>query len=99
MPNRSRPRRPPFILSRRNGGRNLNNMQPRKPERGRFRLSSLRIILLLLAGGFLALWFAAREPGALQLRYGEFKRLLNVPGVTLRNVKVGKAEISGEIVT
>ena len=74
-------------------------MQPRKPDRGRFRWGGLRLILLLLAGGFLALWFAAREPSSLQLRYGEFKRLLNVPGVTFRNVKVGKTEISGEIVT
>ncbi|MBX7103169.1 MAG: ATP-dependent zinc metalloprotease FtsH [Gemmataceae bacterium] len=33
------------------------------------------------------------------MRYGEYRRIIDLPGVTLRNVKVSRAEVRGDIVT
>jgi cell division protease FtsH len=55
---------------------------------------------LLFIGGLLA-WslFNARDANTPTLRYGEFKRLLDLPGVTFKNVKVSRTDIRGEIIT
>src|SRR5262249_21296505 len=40
-----------------------------------------------------------REPAGLTLKYGELKQILQDPTVTFQKVKVGRAEIRGEILT
>lgn len=74
-------------------------MPQRKESRGRAWFTPPRLFLLFV-GGLLA-WsmFNARDAAAPTLRYGEFKRLLDLPGVSFRNVKVSRAEVRGEIVT
>jgi cell division protease FtsH len=44
-------------------------------------------------------WYFTREPGAIQLRYGELKQVLQDPSITISKVRVGKTEIRGEIQT
>jgi cell division protease FtsH len=47
------------------------------------------------------MWFLSREPSVKTLTYGELLQILQAddPGVRFQNVKVGKTEIRGEIVT
>src|SRR4051794_5307654 len=69
---------------------------PRRPW-----LTSTPIMLLLfgaLLGGY---WFYSREPASIPLGYGELKLILQDrnAAVRFRNVKVGRSEVRGEIVT
>src|SRR6266852_3559455 len=54
--------------------------------------------VILLTGAF---WFYNREPPAITLDYGNLKLLLQdqTGAVQFKNVKVGRTEIRGEIVT
>jgi cell division protease FtsH len=54
--------------------------------------------LFLLFG---AIWFFNREPARITLHYGELQRILQDrnPAVRFQNVKVGRTEVRGEIVT
>src|SRR5437868_4556022 len=74
-------------------------MPQRKESRGPAWLTPPRLFLLFV-GGLLA-WslFNARDATAPTLRYGEFKRLLDLPGVSFKNVKVSRTEVRGEIIT
>jgi cell division protease FtsH len=65
------------------------------------KLSDLRWLLLglfLLPAGY---WWFTREPAPITLRYGELQRILQDrnPAVRFQNVKVGRTEVRGEIVT
>lgn len=74
-------------------------MQKRPNERGRPWLSGPRLLLLLI-GGLLAIsWYTTPPTAGQTLRYGEFKRLLGLPGVTFRNVRVSKTDVRGDIAT
>jgi cell division protease FtsH len=74
-------------------------MPQKKESRGRAWLTPPRLFLLFV-GGLLA-WslLSVRDANVLTLRYGEFKRLLDLPGVSFKNVKVSRTEVRGEIVT
>src|SRR5262249_13094202 len=60
------------------------------------------LIVLVMAGSFV-LWLWNREPAPTALKYGELVQILtaakNDPGITVRNVRVGRTDIRGEIVT
>lgn len=58
-----------------------------------------RLTLLLVGIIFGMLWLSARESTGQNIRYGELKRILGLPGVSFRNVKVSRADIHGEIIT
>jgi cell division protease FtsH len=75
-------------------------VQKKLPSR-RFWLGStpwLLLTLLLIAGSY---WFYNREPSGITLDYGKLKLLLSDQSraVQFKNVKVGRTEIRGEIVT
>ncbi len=74
-------------------------MQKRSSEpRSRSRLSSLNwlpLAVLLLV----ILFMYTREPARQQLRYGQFKQILQAPGVAFRDVQVGPNAIVGGLVT
>ena len=63
-------------------------MPQRQDSRGRGWFTPPRLLLLFI-GGLLA-WslIGTRESATPALRYGEFKRLLDLPGVSFKNVKV-----------
>ncbi|MFL5342668.1 MAG: ATP-dependent zinc metalloprotease FtsH [Gemmataceae bacterium] len=68
------------------------------PERSRSWLSNPLILLLLLLLLPL-LWLTQAETGDnLKLGYGQFKQVLQAPGVQLREVRVGPNDIRGKIV-
>jgi cell division protease FtsH len=77
-----------------------NPAQKKGKERGRWRWFGsgpvLAVLILLTCG---IIWAVNREPSTIPLRYGEFKELLLDKSVTFKNVKVGKTEIRGDIVT
>jgi cell division protease FtsH len=72
-------------------------------ERGRSWFIGSPWLLLILSGGFLVYWFLSREPSGVPLSYGELDRALAAartdPAVTFRKVRVGRGEISGQIIT
>ena len=75
-------------------------MQKKSPPR-RFWLGSapwLLLTLLAISGSF---WFFNREPTNITLDYGKLKLMLQDPSSAVRfqNVKVGRTEVRGEIVT
>ena len=72
-------------------------MQKRGKERGRPWLSSGPLFLLFLSLAFGLFWLANREPAGISLTYGQFKQILQDPGVRFQDVKVGKSEIRGKI--
>jgi cell division protease FtsH len=55
------------------------------------------IVVVLTLGGIG--WVLTREPPTVTLKYGELKQVLSDPNVTFQNVKVGRTEIRGEMVT
>src|SRR4051812_32239695 len=67
--------------------------------RGRAWYADLRLLLIFPVLLLAAAWFVERPAERIALRYGEFKQLLDAPGVAFRNVKVGKAEIRGSLTT
>src|SRR5262249_31844977 len=74
-------------------------VQKRGKERGRQWLTNGPWLLLLTLSACGLYWVVNREPASLPLKYGEFKQVLQDPTVTFQKVRVGKAEIRGEIVT
>jgi cell division protease FtsH len=70
----------------------------RKPERGRFWIGSNPLLLLLLLLLLPLVWLYRADPATLTLGYGEFKQVLQAPGVSFHDVKVGKTEIRGKLV-
>jgi cell division protease FtsH len=76
-------------------------VQKRGKDRGRpwYNTGPWLFLVLLLIGGLF--WFFNREPTTILLRYGELMEILKAddPGLSFQNVKVGKTEIRGEIVT
>lgn len=44
-------------------------------------------------------WYLKHEPAPIELKYGEFKQILQDPTVSLQKLRVGRSEIRGEIVT
>ncbi len=73
-------------------------MQKKGPDRGRAWLGSNPLLLLLLLLALPLLWMLRGEPTGTALGYGEFKQILQAPGVVLRDVKVGPSEIRGKII-
>jgi cell division protease FtsH len=74
-------------------------VQKRGKERGRPLLTNSPWLLLLVLIGAGLFWLANRESSGIALKYGEFKQILEAPGVTFQKVKVDPAEIHGELVT
>jgi cell division protease FtsH len=79
-------------------------VQKRGKERGRPWLTTGPWIFLLLVVSVLAYWFFNREPAGIVLKYGELVQVLTAARddpahVSVRNLKVGHTEISGEIVS
>jgi cell division protease FtsH len=76
-------------------------MSKRGSERsGRPWFISNPLLVLLLMMVISALWLARSEAtGLMTLGYGEFKQVLQAPGVQFRDVHVGKNEIRGRIFT
>jgi cell division protease FtsH len=78
-------------------------VQKRGKDRGRFWLTvapwaGLALLVVAAAAG----WLLTREPAYTPLKYGEFIQVLEAsrrdPAVSVRNVKVGHADVRGEIV-
>jgi cell division protease FtsH len=57
----------------------------------------LFVLLLLTAWGLY--WIVSRETPAISLTYGQFKQVLLDPEVHFQDVKVGKTEIKGKVIT
>jgi cell division protease FtsH len=76
-------------------------MRKRGKERGRswFLNPKAWIPLILLLVFASLLLFSHREPATLTLRYGEFKQILQAPGVGFRNLTLRGGDIRGELVT
>jgi cell division protease FtsH len=57
--------------------------------------------LLFLLVSYGVFWFINRGPGSITLKYGELVQILQAPdpGARFQNVRVGRTEIRGEIVT
>ncbi len=76
-------------------------MQKRGTDRGRAWIANLAWPLLALTAGFLTLWGVNREPGYVNLKYGELMQVLAAarsdPAVSVRKVQVNHADIRGEI--
>jgi cell division protease FtsH len=68
-------------------------------QRGRSWLGSNPLIILLILSLIPLFWVFNRDPVATRIPYGEFKQILQAPGVTVRNLRVGRTEIRGDIVT
>src|SRR5262249_41107003 len=75
---------------------------PRKgKDRRRPWLSSGMWVLVTFGIITAVYWYFNREPGAIQLKYGELVEILRAddPGLSFQDVRVGKTEIRGKIVT
>jgi cell division protease FtsH len=57
------------------------------------------VLVVALLGGFF--WFLWREPSAISLKYGELMEILKAddPGLSFEDVRAGRTEIRGKIVT
>src|SRR5262245_66489722 len=69
----------------------------RTPERGRWWLNQNPLLWLLLLLVLPLVWLYRADPAAVTLGYGEFKQVMQAPGVRFQDVKVGKAEIRGNL--
>jgi cell division protease FtsH len=76
-------------------------VQKRGKERGRPWLNNGPWLLFCLLACLLLFWFFNREPTGIVLKYGELMQVLQAPdpGLRLQNVRAGRNEIRGEIVT
>ena len=74
-------------------------MQKRGKERGRVWSSSGSLFVLFLVTAFGLFWLANREPSGVALTYGQFKQILDDPQARFQDVKVGRTEIRGRIIT
>src|SRR5436853_5499449 len=72
-------------------------MQKKGPERGRSWIGSNPLILLLLLLLLPLLWLYRGDSASTTLGYGEFKQVLQAPGVRFREVKVGRTEVRGKL--
>src|SRR5262245_26070245 len=70
----------------------------RTPERGRWWLNQNPLLLLLLLLLLPLVWLYRADPAAVTLGYGEFKQVLQAPGVRFQDVRVGKTEIRGNLI-
>ena len=61
-------------------------------------LSNIGVIAAVLVFAVISIVFN-RESSAQTIPYGKFRQMLQAPGVTFRNVKVGTKEIRGEVIT
>jgi cell division protease FtsH len=57
------------------------------------------LFLLFLSLAFGLFWLANHEQAGISLTYGQFRQILQDPGVRFQDVKVGKSEIRGKIST
>jgi len=71
-----------------------DNKQGRKP-----RTTTTIVVLSLIAISALSAWSIGQESGQVSVGYGRFKQILNAPGATLRNVRIGRNDIRADIVT
>ncbi len=74
-------------------------MQKRGKERGRPWLTNGPWLLLGAAAIIGLVWLLNREPAGITLKYGELKQVLRDPNVTFQDIRVGKTEIRGKIIT
>jgi len=72
--------------------------KPAKPERTRSRFPNPAWVFVFVLV-FLSVGLFGRDTNAQLVRYGQFRQLLQAPGVSFRAVKVGRSEIRGEIIT
>src|SRR5262245_9060638 len=71
-------------------------MQRRGTDRIRVWLAN-PLLLLLLVPLLLLIWMIRNEQAMRPLGYGEFKQVLQAPGVQFRDLHVGRTEIRGKI--
>jgi cell division protease FtsH len=73
----------------------------KKPGSSRRRTLILSNVgLVLVIGLFVALSLVFnREPAVQTIPYGKFRQMLQAPGVSFKNLKVGRTEIRGEVAT
>ncbi len=62
-------------------------------------LSNVVFLVVLPLASIGVFWLVNREPGTIELKYGELKQLLQAPGVTFQNVRIDPSEIRGELIT
>src|SRR5580700_9333943 len=73
-------------------------MQKKGPERGRSWLGSNPLLLLLLLLALPLFWMFRTESAGVPLGYGEFKQVLQAPGVRFRDIIIRTADLHGKIV-
>jgi cell division protease FtsH len=78
------------------------SVQKRVNNRGRAWLANFLLPVLTFAIGVLVWWSLNREPGYVNLKYGELIQVLSAarhdPAISVRKVQVSHSEIGGEIV-
>jgi cell division protease FtsH len=78
-------------------------VQKRGKERGRSWLISGPLLVTGILSGIIVVWLTNRDVNLLTLKYGELVQVLqsarNNPAVRVQNVRVGRTEIRGDIVT
>ncbi len=78
-------------------------MQKRGKDRGHSWWISGPLLFVGVLGGLVTVWLLNRDTTLVTLKYGELVQVLqaarNNPAVRVQNVKVGRTEIRGEIVT
>src|SRR5262245_39340174 len=72
--------------------------QKRTSERGRFWLNQNPLLLLFLLLLLPLVWLFRADVTGVTLGYGEFKQILQAPGVRFQDVRVGKSEIRGNLI-
>jgi cell division protease FtsH len=74
-----------------------------KKNRGRFLLTGAPWLVLLVLLGAFVFWMVPRAPAQTPLKYGELIQILSAArkdsDIRVRNVRVGRTDIRGEIVT
>jgi cell division protease FtsH len=90
---------PRLTLENRDPTTGQGMVQKRGKERSRSWLNNGPWFLLIFFFASSLYWLMNREPSGIPLRYGELKQVLQDPSVSFQNVKVGHAEIRGDIVT
>jgi cell division protease FtsH len=79
-----------------------SEVQKRANNRGRAWIGNVLLPVLLLCAGTLVWWSMGREPGYVNLKYGELIQILTAakrdPAIAVRKVQVSSTDIGGEIV-
>src|SRR5579871_5269318 len=73
-------------------------MQRKGPDRGRSWLGSNPLLLLLFLLALPLLFMFRSDSGGTPLGYGEFKQVLQAPGVLFRDIKVGATDLHGKMI-